>query len=70
MRWYQLAADQGHAAAQFFMGIAYEEGQGVDESDEEAVQWYQLAADQGHADAQSFLMSLRVSAEKETSLKK
>ena len=30
----------------------HEKGQGVDQSDDEAVQWYQKAADQGFAPAQ------------------
>ena len=67
----RLAAQQEKNAAEaFFMGVAFEEGRGVHQSDEEAMRWYQLAADQGHAYAQCFLTSLRVSAEKETSLKK
>ena len=34
------------------MGFAYKYGEGVEQSDEEAVQWYRQAADQGHAAAQ------------------
>ena len=41
------------------MGVAYKYGEGVQQSDEEAVQWYQLAADQGHEKAQFNLTSLR-----------
>jgi uncharacterized protein len=39
------------------MGLAYKEGRGVDQNDEEAVKWYRAAADQGHADGQ-FLMGV------------
>ncbi len=59
MRWHRLAANQGHAAAQFFMGVAYKYGEGVKQSDEEAVRWYRLAAEQGHEKAQFNLTSLR-----------
>ena len=45
-------ADQGHAGAQFFLGLMYGNGEGVVEDDAEAVRWYRLAADQGGADAQ------------------
>ena len=52
VRWYRLAADQGHAYAQHNLGWMYDNGEGVVEDDAEAVRWYRLAADQGHADAQ------------------
>ena len=42
-------ADQGHAGAQYNLGIMYANGYGVPEDDAEAVRWYRLAADQGHA---------------------
>ena len=51
MHWYQQAADQGYADAQFCLGFAYKYGEGVEPSDEEAVHWYRQAADQGVADA-------------------
>ena len=52
VRWYRLAADQGHALAQSNLGIMYGEGRGVPQNYAEAVKWYRLAADQGHARAQ------------------
>ena len=48
----QFLAAQGHADAQYSLGVSYETGKGVAEDATEAVKWYQLAADQGHADAQ------------------
>ncbi len=45
-------AQQGHAGAQFNLGVAYSKGQGVPQDDAEAVRWYRLAAEQGHAGAQ------------------
>ena len=50
VRWYRLAADQGHAYAQNNLGAMYANGDGVPEDDAEAVRWYRLAADQGDAD--------------------
>ena len=52
VRLYRLAADQGHADAQYNLGVMYANGQGVAQDDAEAVRLYRLAADQGDADAQ------------------
>ena len=54
-KWYQLAADQKHARAQYNLGVMYENGMGVAQSHEEAVKWFRLAADQGYATAQNTL---------------
>jgi TPR repeat protein len=48
-------AHAGNAAAQFSLGFIYRRGQGVAQSDTEAVKWYRKAADQGHARAQGYL---------------
>ena len=48
----QVEANQGHAYAQFNLGVMYANGEGVPEDDKEAVKWYRLAAEQGHAKAQ------------------
>ena len=45
-------AEQGDPQAQSNLGIAYENGYGVEKSDEKAVYWWQKAAEQGHAEAQ------------------
>ena len=53
MEWYERAAEQEHADAQFRLGILYAEGRGVARRDDaKAVEWYERAAKQGHADAQ------------------
>ena len=52
---WRAAADQGHAGAQYNLGIMHDKGRGVAQSDVEAVRWWKKAADQGHADAQSKL---------------
>ena len=52
MKWYRKAADQGHAMAQFNLGLMYYYGRGVPQDYAEAMKWYRKAADQGHARAQ------------------
>lgn len=49
---FRTIAEQGHARAQYNLGVMYGEGKGVPQDDVEAVRWYQQAAEQGHADAQ------------------
>src|SRR5262249_3104368 len=44
--------EQGHAAAQYNMGILYARGDGVGQDMAEAAQWFRRAADGGHPDAQ------------------
>ena len=44
-------AVQGAAAAQFDLGLMYENGQGVPQDYAEAVKWYRLAAEQEIAEA-------------------
>ncbi len=48
-------ADQGHAKAQYNLGVMYDDGEGVAQDYAEAVKWYRLAAEQGHASAQNNL---------------
>ena len=52
MQWFRKAAEQGDADAQFNLGLAYANGQGVRQDYAEAVQRYRKAAEQGYADAQ------------------
>ena len=51
-RWHRLAAEQGLAVAQYYLGLMYEFGLGMSADDEEAVRWFRLAAEQGLAEAQ------------------
>jgi hypothetical protein len=49
---YELAAEQGNAAAQHNLGYLYYHGRGVTQDYAEARHFYELAAEQGHALAQ------------------
>lgn len=55
VKWWNKAAEQGHAGAQFWLGVMYDFGYGVKEDNEEAVKWYRKAAEQGYAVAQCLL---------------
>ena len=46
------AAEQGFAAAQYNLGVMYDNGQGVRQDDAQAVQWYRKAAEQGACPSQ------------------
>jgi uncharacterized protein len=48
-------AESGDAEAQLQLGRAYDDGNGVPQSDSEAVKWYRAAAEQGNATAQDEL---------------
>ena len=52
VKWYRLAAEQGHELAQFALGSMYFNGKGVVQDYAQAVNWYRLAAEQGQASAQ------------------
>ena len=52
VRFYLIAAEQGHTQARVQLGYGYLNGQGVTQSDNEAARWHRLAADQGDAVAQ------------------
>lgn len=49
---WQPLAEEGHADAQFGLGLLYANGFGVPFDNEQALKWYLSAAEQGHAQAQ------------------
>jgi TPR repeat protein len=51
-----LAAQQGHAAAQFALFTMHSKGQGVDRNPEQALQWLLSSASRKHPDAVRFFM--------------
>jgi TPR repeat protein len=52
--WHPLA-EQGEARAQFYLGMLYENGDGVPEDYGKAREWYEKSAAQGDANAQFYL---------------
>jgi uncharacterized protein len=63
LREFRLLADQGHAVAQYDLGLMYFNGQGVQRDFTEAVKWFRLAADKGHAGAKSNLGAMYLSGQ-------
>ena len=55
VEWLRLAADRGHAGAQFDLGRCYYDGEGVAKDVERAAMWLKKAAEQGHMKAQKYL---------------
>ena len=55
LREWTALAEQGHAAAQYILGLVYKEGQVVPQDYNTVVKWWTLAAEQGNANAQSNL---------------
>ena len=51
----QTLANQGDPEAQWQLGLRYHNGEGVLQSDTQAMLWFQLAAEQGHVTAQAAL---------------
>src|SRR5688572_21568525 len=49
---YRGAAEKGVPDAQYKLGEAYYDGQGVPQDRQQALRWFRAAADQGHAEAQ------------------
>jgi TonB family protein len=52
---FHRAADQGYAAAQYNLGVMYQNGQGVSQAFTQGVARYRQGADQGNAEAQNNL---------------
>lgn len=55
VRWFRRSAEQGHALAQFNLGLMYYKGESGPQDFAEAARWFRRAAEQGHANAQSGL---------------
>ena len=53
-----LSARSGDAASQYQLGRLYDEGDGIDENNEKAVEWYRKSAEQGYAKAQGYLSEM------------
>ncbi|MBF0159905.1 MAG: SEL1-like repeat protein [Magnetococcales bacterium] len=55
IKWFRLAAEQGHAQAQNNLGNLYRKGHGTQTNYQEALEWYRRSAAQGYANAQNNL---------------
>ena len=55
LREWRPLAEQGDASAQFYLGLSYENGDGVPRDYTKARQWYEKSAAQGEAKAQLYL---------------
>ena len=53
--WFRKAADQGLAEAQYYVGLCFELGTGVNQDYLEAAKWFSLAAQQNLPEAQYML---------------
>ena len=54
-QWFDRAATNGNADAQYNLGVLYLKGLGVGQNDELAAQWFQKSAAQGHVEAEKEL---------------
>ena len=50
--WFKKAGDQNHAEAQYYVGLMYKSGQGVEKNPEASMAWLKMAAHQNHIMAQ------------------
>jgi uncharacterized protein len=55
VKWYRLAAEQGHASSQYWLATLYFYGLGVLKDYKEALRLYRLSAEQGYSKAQLIL---------------
>jgi septal ring-binding cell division protein DamX len=51
VHWWEKAAEQGLAEAQYNLALAYQEGAGVPRDEQMAARYYRQAAENGHSDA-------------------
>ncbi len=56
-------AKAGHAAAQYYLGLMYEQGDGVEQDHVESARWYTRAAEQGDGLSQMSLSFLYLEGE-------
>ena len=48
---YEKAANQGHSAAQYYLGVMYYEGRGIEKNIRKAKEWFEKATEQGFPNA-------------------
>jgi TPR repeat protein len=57
-RWFRMAAGEGNAEAQIYLGAMYLRGEGVEKDREAAAVWFRKAAAQGSVRAKQYLEHL------------
>ena len=55
VQWLRQGAEQGNALAQYYLGVSFAEGRGVDVDRDEALKWLTNSARQGLALARDYL---------------
>ncbi|MCB0510146.1 MAG: SEL1-like repeat protein [Bacteroidetes bacterium] len=55
IKWWQMAANQGHALSQYYLARMYIQGIGIPKDDNKAFDLYLLAAKQNYAEAQNII---------------
>ena len=55
LKWLMVSAEQDNSSGQYYLGVMYDNGIGINENNEEAAKWYQLSAEQGDRLAQNNL---------------
>lgn len=63
VQWYRMAAERGHADAQFVLGTMYRTGRGLPRDYVQAAYWYQQASLAGNAWAQFLLGTMNIRGE-------
>ena len=58
MKWFRLAAEQGHASAQYNLGVMYHKGKGVIQNTVYATMWGGIAAANGYKDGTKLFHAL------------
>ena len=58
LKCFRKAAEENHPDALYYLGLMYERGWGVNQSDQEAINWYYKAAKLGHYTAKQELLKL------------
>ena len=59
IKWFKLAANKGHAAAQCNLGVCYYSGECVKKDSKTGLKWLKLAAKEGDVDAKTFLTEIQ-----------
>lgn len=69
VKWFCMAADQGHARAKAMLGFMYESGLGVPQNYKIAYIWYALSAANATGELHKYVAELRDQIAKKLSLK-